>query len=157
MEAETKPLPFTVSVKPGAPAVALDGERLLATGAGALVVLNVAVTVVSAFNVTVHAAAPLQPPPLHAENVEPEAATAVRMTLVPDPAVSVQSLPHVIPAGVLVTVPVPVPFRTITSVAPAEPVADPVTVRETVSPFAVKFTLLAKLPTVADRRRRITA
>jgi hypothetical protein len=157
MEEETKPLPFTVSVKPGAPAFALDGERLLSTGAGAAVVLNVAATVVSAFNVTVHVAAPLQPPPLHAEKVEPEAAAAVRMTLVPATAVSVQALPHEIPAGVLVTVPVPGPFRVTTSVALAKPATDPVTVRETVSPFAVKFTLLAKLPTVVERMRTITA
>jgi hypothetical protein len=71
--------------------------------------LNVAVTVVSAFTVTVHTAVPPQPPPLHPENVESEAAAAVRVTLVPATIVSEQSLPHVIPLGVLVTVPVPVP------------------------------------------------
>jgi hypothetical protein len=119
--------------------------------------LNAAITVVSAFTVTVHAAVPLQPPPLHPENVEPEAAAAVRVTLVPATTVSVQSLPHVIPTGVLVTVPVPVPLRVMASVAPARAVADPVTLRETVSPFAAKFTLLAKLPAVVERSRTITA
>ena len=50
----------------------------------------------------------------------------------------------------------PVPFSVIASVALGTLTADPVTVRETVSPFAVKFTLLAKLPTVVERRRTIT-
>jgi hypothetical protein len=121
-----------------------------------LLVLKVAVTVVSAFTVTVHVAALPQPPPLHPENVEPEAAVAVRPTLVPPTTVSVQALPHVSPAGVLVTVPVPVPFRVTASVTPARLVTDPVTVRETVSPFAVKFTLLAKDPAVVESRRTVT-
>jgi hypothetical protein len=122
-----------------------------------LLVLNVAVTVVSPLSVTLHAAVPLQPPPFHPENVEPEAAAAVRVTLVPATTVSVQSLPHVIPVGVLLTVPVPVPLRMMASVAPVRAVVDPVTVRETVSPFAVKFTLLAKVPTAFESRRTTTA
>ena len=158
-EDERKPLPLTLRVRPGAPALALDGERLLATGTGAVVtglVSNVAITVVSAFNVTVHAAAPLQPP-LQPENVDPDAAAAPRVTLAPAPTVSVHTLPQAIPAGVLVTVPAPVPLRVITSLTPAGLVADPVTVRETVSPFAAKLTLLAKVPAADGARRTTTA
>jgi predicted permease len=75
---------------------------------------------------------------------------------VPAATVSVQSLPHVIPAGMLVTVPIPGPLFVIVSVEPDE-AAVAVTVRESVSPFAVNVTLLAKLPVVVERKRTITA
>ena len=45
--------------------------------------MNVAVTVVAAFMVTVHVPVPVQPPPVHPANVEPDAALAVSVTLVP--------------------------------------------------------------------------
>jgi hypothetical protein len=44
-------------------------------------------------------------------NVEPEAAVAVKPTAVPLLRVVEQELPQLIPAGLLVTVPVPVPAR----------------------------------------------
>ena len=49
-------------------------------------------------------------------NVEPEAAVAVNVTAVPLLRLVVQVLPQLIPAGLLVTVPVPFPARVTVSV-----------------------------------------
>jgi len=69
----------------------------------------VAVTDVLALRFTVHAPLPEHPPPLQPENTEPLAAAAVRVTLVPLEKLAEQVLPQLIPAGVLLTVPPPVP------------------------------------------------
>ena len=45
--------------------------------------MNVAVTLVSAFSVTVQAPVPEQPPPLHPANVDPDDALAVSVTVFP--------------------------------------------------------------------------
>jgi hypothetical protein len=70
--------------------------------------LKVAVTDLTRSTVTVHGAvpvhAPLQPPKL-----DPAAAEAISLTDVPARYDSQQSPPHLIPAGVLVTVPRPAP------------------------------------------------
>src|SRR5439155_1364275 len=71
--------------------------------------LKVAVTVVAAETVTTHVPVPEQPPPLQPLKVEPAAALAVNVTLVPPAKLAVHVAPHVIPAGALVTVPLPVP------------------------------------------------
>jgi len=71
--------------------------------------VNVAVTLVAAVMVTVHVPVPEHPPPDHPVNVEPEAAVAVNMTLVPEVYDSLQSEPQSMPDGLLVTVPLPVP------------------------------------------------
>jgi len=55
---------------------------------------------------------PEHPPPLHPANVEPDAGAAVRVTVVPLVKLEEQVAPHVMPAGVLVTVPLPVPVLT---------------------------------------------
>ena len=68
-----------------------------------------AVTVWSAFIVTVHAPVPLQPPPLQPVNVEPPVEAAVRATVLPIGKSEAQTVPQEIPLGLLVTVPVPVP------------------------------------------------
>ncbi len=70
--------------------------------------MNVAVTVTGEFPVTVQTAVP-EHAPLQPSNLEPEAAVAVRVTSVPGAYVAVQLLPQVMPTGVLLTVPVPVP------------------------------------------------
>jgi hypothetical protein len=70
---------------------------------------NVAVTVVSAFNTTVHVPVPLHPPPDQPENTEPAADVAVNVIDVPWLNVATQVTPHVIPAGADVTLPVPAP------------------------------------------------
>ncbi len=51
----------------------------------------------------------LQPVPLQPAKVEPEAAVAVRVTAVPLLKLTEQVLPQLMPAGELVTVPLPVP------------------------------------------------
>jgi hypothetical protein len=71
--------------------------------------VNVAVTVVDAASDTVHAPVPLHPPPLQPLNVEPASAAAARVIVVPALKGAVQVAPHVMPAGVEVTVPLPVP------------------------------------------------
>src|SRR5438132_6829110 len=70
---------------------------------------KVAVTVVAAESVTVQAPVPEQPPPLQPVKVEPAAAVAVSVTVVPPAKLAEQVAPQVIPTGELVTVPLPVP------------------------------------------------
>jgi len=64
---------------------------------------------VAAFNVTAQVPVPEQPPPLHPANVEPAAGAAVSVTAVPFANDAEQAAPHEMPAGALVTVPVPAP------------------------------------------------
>src|SRR3989441_1135140 len=71
--------------------------------------LKVAVTVVAAEIVTVQVLVPEQPPPLQPLKVEPAAGAAVSVTAVPLVKLAAQVAPQVIPAGALVTVPLPVP------------------------------------------------
>jgi len=77
--------------------------------------LNVAVTDVSAFMVTVQVLvsehAPDQPP-----KDAPELAVAVRVTIVPPLNEALQVTPQLMPAGLLVTVPTPVPAGVTVSV-----------------------------------------
>src|SRR2546425_8145241 len=70
---------------------------------------KVAVTVVAAESVIVHVPVPEQPPPLQPVKAEPAAGLALRVTTVPLAKLAEQVAPHVIPAGLLVTVPAPVP------------------------------------------------
>jgi hypothetical protein len=70
--------------------------------------LNVAVTEVSAVRLTVHVAVPVHAPD-HPANVEPELAVAVSVTDVPLAKLALQVVPQLMPAGLLVMVPVPVP------------------------------------------------
>src|SRR2546425_9172132 len=69
----------------------------------------VAVSVVAALRVTVQVPVPLHPPPLQPVKVEPAASAAVSVTAVPLVKLAEQVAPQVIPAGALVTVPLPVP------------------------------------------------
>ena len=72
-------------------------------------VVNDAVTVLDAFIVTVHVPVPKQPAPDLPVNVDPTTADAARVTMSPLTNVSTQSKPQLMPAGVLVTEPSPVP------------------------------------------------
>jgi hypothetical protein len=83
---------------------------------GAAVEVNVAVTDVAAFTERVQAAVlPLQLPD-HPANVEPDAGVSVSFTDVPLLNFALHVLPHLIPAGLLVSVPAPVPaFFTVSS------------------------------------------
>ena len=71
--------------------------------------MKVAVTVVAAETVTTHDPVPEQPPPLQPLKVEPAAGAAVSVTAVPLVKLAAQVAPQVMPAGLLVTVPAPVP------------------------------------------------
>ena len=71
--------------------------------------MKVAVTVVAAESVTVQVPVPAQPPPVQPVKVEPAAGVAVSVTAVPLVKLAEQVAPQVIPAGALVTVPLPVP------------------------------------------------
>ena len=100
---------------------------------------NVAVTDVAAVIVVVHVPEPVQAP-LQPENVEPVAGDAVRVTAAPVVNEAEQVEPHEMPAGLLVTVPVPAPaFETVSVELTDAPV--PVTSLDNVSPSAVKLTL----------------
>jgi len=69
----------------------------------------VAVTVVAALSVTVQAPVPEQPPPLQPLKLEPAAGAAVKVTAVPLEYAAAQVAPQEMPAGLLVTVPIPAP------------------------------------------------
>jgi hypothetical protein len=99
---------------------------------GLLPLLKVAVTAVAAVNVTTHVPVPVQPPPFHPANVEPSAGLAVNVTCVPlaKPAEHVD--PQLIPAGLLVTVPDPVPALVKVSVKPLPELKVAVTVKSAV-------------------------
>jgi hypothetical protein len=71
---------------------------------------KVAVTLESLLSAKVQVPAPEQPAPLHPENVELAAGAAVRETCVPRAKLAVQVDPQLMPAGVLVTDPEPVPL-----------------------------------------------
>ncbi len=67
-----------------------------------------AVTVLAALMLTVQVLVPVQAP-LQPAKIESVSALAVRVTLVFSTYSSLQSLPQLMPAGLLVTVPLPVP------------------------------------------------
>jgi len=67
------------------------------------------VTEVAAFRVTVQVPVPEQPPPLQPEKVEPAAGVAVKITVVPPAYAAMHVAPQEMPAGLLVTVPIPEP------------------------------------------------
>src|SRR5438552_1401910 len=69
---------------------------------------TVAVAVPAALIVTVQVPVPEQPPPLQPEKVEPAAGAAVKVTEVPLANAAAQVAPQAMPAGALVTVPLPV-------------------------------------------------
>jgi hypothetical protein len=71
--------------------------------------LKVATTDSVAVRVVTQVEVPLHPPPLQPANVEPVVAVAVRVTAVPEAKLALQVVGQLIPAGPLVTVPVPVP------------------------------------------------
>ena len=82
---------------------------LVTVSACVVVAVKPAVTVWDAFMLTVHAPVPEQPAPLQPVKVEPLAGVAVSVTLVPLLKFPLQVAPQVIPAGLEVTEPEPVP------------------------------------------------
>src|SRR5262245_38468436 len=91
------------------------------TVSGKDICTNVAVTVAAAFIVTVQVPAPVHPPPLQPLKVEPAAAAAVRVTIVPFAYDAEHVLPQLMPVGELVTVPLPAPALETVKVEPVGP------------------------------------
>jgi hypothetical protein len=127
---------FTALVTPIAtvPKPKLVGERVTA---GPPLRLKVAVTAFAAVIVTLQAAVPVQAP-LQPANVEPEPAAGVRVTAVPVPKLTLQVPGQLMPLGLLVTFPAPVPATvTVSAKDPDE------TFRKTVSKAKSESTQLA--------------
>lgn len=78
------------------------------SGGGPAAVLKVAVTKSSEVIVRLHVPVPVQFV-LQPENSELAAGEAVRLTAVPAPKLAVHDVPQFTPAGLLVTVPLPLP------------------------------------------------
>src|SRR5207245_6402523 len=91
------------------PEIVAPAVGVMMEAAGGVMSVNVAVTVVAALRVTVQAPGPEQPPPVQPLKVEPAAGAAVGVTAVPLAKLAAQVAPQVMPAGLLVTVPAPVP------------------------------------------------
>src|SRR5215510_6911720 len=68
---------------------------------------------------TVQVLVPVQPPPDQPVKTEPPVAVAVRTTAPPDGKLAEQLVPQLMPAGALVTLPLPSPARTTVSVTGA--------------------------------------
>jgi len=117
---------------------------------------KLAVTDVAAFTVTVQEPVPVQPPPLQPLKVEPAAAAAVRVTDVPFANEAEQVAPHEMPAGELVTVPLPAPALLTVKVEPVVDTPVPVTRRDCVSPSAVKLTLVLAAVVLVGVNRTVT-
>jgi hypothetical protein len=77
---------------------------------------KLAVTVVAALSVRVQVPVPEQPPPLQPVKAEPAAGVAVKLTAVPLANAVAHVAPQEMPAGLLVTVPVPAPVLLTVSV-----------------------------------------
>src|SRR5215471_6663008 len=71
--------------------------------------LKVAVTLRACVMLTVQGPVPLHPSPLHPANIAPLAGIAAKTTLCPLGKVALHVSGQLIPAGLLVTVPLPVP------------------------------------------------
>jgi hypothetical protein len=114
-----------------------------------------AVTLWAALMVTVQVPVPVQPPPVQPEKVEPAAGAAVSVTAVPLANEAEHVAPHEMPAGLLVTVPLPVPDLATVNVEVVDtPV--PVTSRDTVSPSAVKLTFVLASAVLVGVNRTVT-
>lgn len=79
-------------------------------GGGVAEVLKAALMVMLLLMWTVQEPVPAQPPPLHPAKTDPEAGTALSVTVVPPENDREQVVPQLMPLGLLVTVPLPVPF-----------------------------------------------
>ena len=100
-------------------AEALPGVAVTAVGVlGGVMRVNVAVTVVAAFKVTVQVPLPVHPPPDQPVKTEPTDGDAVRVMTVPKLNPNAHATPQLIPAGDDTTAPAPVPGRVTASCNP---------------------------------------
>ena len=79
-------------------------------GGGVVEASKVAVTVTLLLIGTVHEPVPVQPPPLQPAKTDPAVGVALSVTVVPPENDREQVVPQLMPLGLLVTVPLPVPF-----------------------------------------------
>src|SRR5437763_1590996 len=119
-----------------------------------LLMAKVAVTACAALIVTLQAPVPVQLP-LQPVKVEPAAGAAVKVTAVPLVNEAEQVAPQEIPAGVLVTVPLPAPALVTVDVEPVDTPL-PVTNRDIVSPSAVKLTFVLDSTALIGAKRTVT-
>ena len=98
------PLGLLVTLPDPVPANVTESAKVVTA------VLNVAVTDLAALIVTLQVPVPLQAP-LQPAKVDPAAAAAVKVTTVPLLKFALQVLGQVIPLGLLVTLPLPVPAK----------------------------------------------
>ena len=96
---------FFLSFRVTFPKLMMAGEKLTSLTPE---VLNVAVSEAAALIVTEQAPVPVQGP-LQPAKVDPLSGVSVNVTIVPLAKFAVQVVPQLIPVGLLVTVPVPVP------------------------------------------------
>jgi len=106
--------------------------------------LKVAVTCWLALRVITQVPVPLHPAPLHPAKDEPVADVAVSVTGVPKAKLALQVCPQLIPEGLLVTLPVPVPLRATVSAGVVEELKLAIT-----EVFCVSITLQAPVPVQA--------
>src|SRR5438445_3340336 len=116
--------------------------------------MKVAVTEVAAFIVTLQVPVPVQPP-LQPVKVEPAAGAAVKVTTVPVVKAVEHVAPQEIPAGLLVTVPLPAPALETVRAGPVVPPV-PVTNRVSVSPSALKLTFVLDSTALIGVKRTVT-
>jgi hypothetical protein len=102
-------IPFGLEVTVPVPVPVLATERVDVFS------VNVAATFRAVVMLTMQAPVPVQAP-VHPAKVEPVPAEAARVTLVPPEKLALHDVPHAIPPGVEVTVPLPVPFLVSASV-----------------------------------------
>lgn len=110
IDSDAEPAFFSVTVLPAlvVPTVAVPKLKLEGESVTAEPVLNVAVSDLDELIVTAHAAVPVHAP-LQPANAEPVAGVSVMVTTVPPLKFAVHVPGQLMPAGLLVTFPVPVP------------------------------------------------
>ena len=99
--------------------VPLPEPETVSVSATTVVGAKVAVIVVALTGETVQVLVPVQPPPDQPVKTEPAAAVAVTTTGLPDGKLAEQLVPQEMPAGALVTTPLPSPARITVSVTGA--------------------------------------
>jgi hypothetical protein len=116
----TVPAPLALTVRIWDETFDEDAGPLVVTAVGARMPAKVAVTVTGTFPTMVQGSVPLQPPPDQPLKTDPTEGIAVSVSTVAFGKVAEQSVPHLIPSGLLPMVPPTVPaFATVRANPPA--------------------------------------